>query len=59
MTEALKKPARRKRCDCPIYCKYDGAKLRRDSVGHYCPTNNCMWRHGVATCPVPAKKGGP
>ena len=23
------------------HCKYCGAKLRLDFVGHYCPTKNC------------------
>jgi hypothetical protein len=40
----------RKKCDCPLYCKYCGAKLRRDSIGHYCPTKNCQWQHGVKGC---------
>ena len=31
----------------PIYCKFCGAKLRRDSVGLYCPTENCQWQHGL------------
>lgn len=37
-------------CNCPMYCKYCGAKLRLDAVGHYCPTRNCQWRHGVSGC---------
>lgn len=37
-------------CACPIYCKYCGDKLRRDSIGHYCPTHNCQWEHGVKDC---------
>ena len=37
-------------CGCPIYCRYCGAKLRRDHVGHYCPTKNCQWQFGVANC---------
>ena len=28
-------------------CKYCGAKLRRDHVGQYCPTENCQWQHGL------------
>ncbi len=28
-------------------CKYCGARLRRDSVGQYCPTKNCQWHHGL------------
>ena len=39
---------------CPIYCKYCGAKLKRDNVGHYCPTRNCQWQYGVSGCPVRA-----
>lgn len=38
------------KCDCPVYCKYCGAKRRRDSVGHYCPTKNCQWHHGYSNC---------
>jgi hypothetical protein len=38
------------RCNCPLYCKYCGAKLRRDPVGHYCPTRNCQWQHGANNC---------
>lgn len=41
-----------KQCDCPIYCRYCGARLRRDPIGHYCSTQNCQWQHGVNTCPV-------
>lgn len=33
----------------PIYCKYCGAKLRKDQVGPYCPTKNCQWEHGLPT----------
>lgn len=45
---------------CPIYCRYCGAKLRRDTVGHYCPTHSCQWQHGVATCTCnkPVRVGG-
>jgi len=39
-----------KKCSCPIYCKYCGAKLKKDIVGHYCPTENCQWHHGVDDC---------
>jgi hypothetical protein len=37
-------------CDCPLYCMFDGARLRRDYVGHYCPTDNCQWRYGIDNC---------
>lgn len=30
-----------------LYCKYCGARLKRDPVGQYCPTENCQWRHGL------------
>jgi hypothetical protein len=30
-----------------VSCRYCGAKLRRDFVGQYCPTDNCQWRHGL------------
>ena len=43
----MKKP---KPCDCPVYCKYDGAKLKRDTVGHRCPTRNCQWEFGANKC---------
>ena len=39
-----------KKCDCPVRCKYCGAKLRKDQAGHYCPTDNCQWRYGVDGC---------
>ncbi len=29
---------KRLKCKCPIHCKYCGARRRRDSVGHYCPS---------------------
>lgn len=30
-----------------IYCKYCGAKLKRDHIGQYCPTENCDWHQGL------------
>ncbi len=30
-----------------IYCRYCGAKLRRDPVGQYCKTKNCQWEYGL------------
>ena len=30
-----------------IYCRFCGAKLKRDEVGMYCPTKNCQWSHGL------------
>jgi len=42
--------ARRAKCQCPLYCKYCGAKRKRDSVGHYCPTKNCQWAQGYKDC---------
>jgi hypothetical protein len=38
--------------DCPLYCNFCGAKLRLDSIGHYCPTPNCQWQYGVEKCPI-------
>ena len=38
------------KCSCPVYCRYCGAKRRRDHVGHYCPTKNCQWEHGYKGC---------
>ena len=40
----------KKLCDCLIYCRFDGAKLKKDCVGHYCPTFNCKWHYGVDDC---------
>jgi hypothetical protein len=33
-------------------CRFCGARLKQDSVGHYCPTKNCQYQHGVKECPV-------
>ena len=41
---------KRKKCYCPVYCKYCGAKLKRDWIGHICPTKNCQWEHGADGC---------
>lgn len=30
-----------------VYCKYCGAKLKKDHIGKYCPTRNCQWEFGV------------
>jgi hypothetical protein len=30
-----------------IYCKYCGARLKKDYIGRYCPTENCQWQHGL------------
>ena len=30
-----------------IYCKYCGAKLKRDMVGLHCTTRNCQWEYGL------------
>ena len=35
----------RRRCACPVHCKYCGAQLRIDPMGHYCPTRNCQWSY--------------
>lgn len=45
--------AARSRGEPPIYCKYCGAKLRRDDVGPKCPSRNCQWEHGL-----PVEEGG-
>ena len=45
-----------RRCNCPTFCKYCGAELKRDPIGHYCPTKNCQFHQGVSTCPPPSKK---
>ena len=42
----------KRKCDCPIYCKFCGAKLILDYVGHRCPTHNCQWEDGVDECGV-------
>lgn len=44
------KPPQVKQCECPLYCRYCGAGLRQDWLGHYCPTHNCQWAHGVEGC---------
>jgi hypothetical protein len=49
-TAAPKRNARRRRCECPRRCKYCGARLHRDPMGHLCPTRNCQWQHGVPGC---------
>ena len=41
-----------KKCNCPIYCKFCGARLKKDNVGHYCPTDNCQWEYGVNNCVI-------
>lgn len=48
---------RKRKCDCPIHCKFCGAKLRRDVVGHYCPTKNCQWSYQGTGCPCRPKGG--
>ena len=30
-----------------IYCIYCGARLRRDAIGQFCPTDNCQWNQGL------------
>jgi len=30
-----------------MYCRFCGARLKRDTVGKYCPTRNCQWQHGI------------
>lgn len=38
------------KCSCPIYCKYCGAKRKRDMYGHLCGTRNCQWEYGFMGC---------
>lgn len=38
------------RCGCAYRCKYCGAKLHSDPVGHLCPTKGCQWEKGVKGC---------
>lgn len=40
------------KCQCPIYCRFCGAKLKRDIVGHYCPTDNCQEQYEVKGCVI-------
>jgi len=40
----------KKKCDCPIYCRFCGVRLKKDHVGHYCPSENCSWSFGVDEC---------
>lgn len=47
---------RKQSCPCPIYCRYCGAKRRRDFIGHKCPTHNCQWQHGYACCTLHEKR---
>jgi hypothetical protein len=35
-----------------LTCRFCGARLKLDSVGHYCPTKNCQYQFGVKECPV-------
>jgi hypothetical protein len=30
-----------------IYCKYCGAKLKKDFIGKKCGTRNCKWEFGM------------
>ena len=46
----------KKKCNCPIYCRFCGAKLKKDTVGHYCPSKNCSWSLGVEGCPIEEPK---
>ena len=41
---------KKRTCDCPYRCKYCGAKLDYDPVGHLCHTRNCTWEFGVPNC---------
>lgn len=29
------------------HCRYCGARLKKDTVGQYCPTRNCQWQYGL------------
>lgn len=49
---------RKARCPCPLYCKYCGARRRRDATGHYCPTRNCQWSTGYYCCTMHTKGAG-
>ena len=44
------------KCGCPIYCRFCGAKLKKDYVGHYCGTSNCQCCYGVDKCVIAADK---
>ncbi len=44
MTKTKKLPKRQAR----IYCRFCGAKLKRDPYGKKCPTYNCQWQHGMS-----------
>jgi hypothetical protein len=35
---------------CPYRCRYDGAVLFLDSLGHRCQTHGCSWAAGVPGC---------
>lgn len=38
----IKTERRGMKCNCPIYCRFCGARLKKDHIGHYCPTANCQ-----------------
>lgn len=38
------------RYGCPIYCRFCGAVLKKDYIGHYCTTSNCTNQYGVDGC---------
>lgn len=42
----------KRKCKCPIYCTYCGAKLKCDAIGHYCGTKNCQWQYSANNCMV-------
>jgi hypothetical protein len=46
----------RRKCECPVYCKFCGSKLRLDPFGHYCPTPNCQWSYQGSGCPCTRKE---
>jgi len=45
-------------CSCAsgVRCRYCGALLSRDMIGHYCPTVNCQWEHGLDECVIAVAK---
>jgi hypothetical protein len=44
------KSNKRTKCNCPYNCRYCGRVRSKDSIGHYCKTENCQWSQGYSSC---------
>lgn len=40
-------------------CRFCGARLKKDGVGHYCPTRNCQNQYGVRECQIHLHRATP